>query len=149
MEQEKNMKDKIQDLRHKDNGVAYKTLLELEAITVDSNELYPYFYDILKMLNHENTFVRARGFRMICALAKWDKNNLINKNIDMILSELDDPKGTSVRQCLEKIYLILKYKKELTNTIIKKLNSLNLENYKESMQLLIKEDIDYVLSLVE
>lgn len=142
------MKDKIQNLRHKDNSVAYKTLLELEAITADSNELYPYFNEILKMISHEDTFVRVRGFRMICALAKWDKNNLINKNIDMILSELDDEKGTSVRQCLEKIYLILNYKKELTKIIIKKLSTLNLEKYKENMQLLIKEDIDYLLHSV-
>ena len=34
------MKEKINNLYNKDNNIAYKTLLELEIITTESNELY-------------------------------------------------------------------------------------------------------------
>lgn len=139
------MKEKIENLYNEDNNSAYKTLLELETITAESNELYNYFNEFLKMLNNEKTFIRVRGFRLICSLAKWDKENRINKNIDIILKELEDKKGVSVRQCLEKLNLILMYKIELIDIIENKVRNLNLSNYKESMQSLIKKDIDYIL----
>ena len=112
------MKEKIENLCNEDNNVAYKTLLELEAMTTESNELYNYFNEFLKMLNNEKTFIRVRGFRLICYLAKWDNENKINKNIKIILNELEDEKGTSVRQCLEKLNLILMYKTELIDSIL-------------------------------
>lgn len=139
------MKEKIENLYNEDNNSAYKTLLELETITTESNELYGYFNDLLKMLNNEKTFVRVRGFRLICCLAKWDNENKINKNIDVILNELEDEKGTSVRQCLEKLNLILMYKVELTEVIEDKIRNLDVTKYKESMRVLIKKDIDYIL----
>ena len=139
------MKEKIKNLYNEDNNSAYKTLLELETITTESNELYNYFNEFLKMLNDEKTFIRVRGFRLICSLAKWDNENKINKNIDIILKELEDEKGTSVRQCLEKLNLILMHKIELTDIIENKVRNLELSKYKESMQFLIKKDIDYIL----
>ena len=139
------MKEKIENLYNEDNNSAYKTLLELETITTESNELYNYFNEFLNMLNNSKAFIRVRGFRLICCLAKWDNENKINNNIDIILKELEDDKGTSVRQCLEKLNLILMYKIELTDVIDNKVRNLDLSNYKESMQSLIKKDIDYIL----
>lgn len=139
------MKEKKENLYNEDNNSAYKTLLELETVTTESNELYSYFNDLLKMLNNEKTFIRVRGFRLICCLAKWDNENKINKNIDVILNELEDEKGTSVRQCLEKLNLILMYKVELTEVIEDKIRNLDVTKYKESMRGLIKKDIDYIL----
>lgn len=139
------MKEKIENLYNEDNNSAYKTLLELETITTESNELYSYFNDLLEMLNSEKTFIRVRGFRLICCLAKWDSENKINKNVDIILNELQDEKGTSVRQCLEKLNLILMYKIDLTEVIEDKIKNLDITKYKESMQTLIKKDIDYIL----
>ena len=139
------MKEKIKNLYNEDNNSAYKTLLELETITTESNELYDYFNEFLKMLNNEKTFIRVRGFWLICSLAKWDNENKINKNIDIILKELEDEKGTSVRQCLEKLNLILMHKIELTDIIENKVRNLELSKYKDSMQFLIKKDIDYIL----
>ena len=139
------MKEKVENLYNEDNNSAYKTLLELETITTESNDLYNYFDEFLKMLNNDKTFIRVRGFRLICCLAKWDNENKINNNIDVILKELEDEKGTSVRQCLEKLNLILMYKIELTDVIDNKVRNLDLSTYKESMQSLIKKDIDYIL----
>lgn len=139
------IKEKLENLYNEDNNIAYKTLLELETITAESNELYNYFSEVLKMLSNSKTFVRVRGFRLICCLAKWDTENKINTNIDMILSELEDEKGASVRQCLEKLSLILMYKIELTDIIENKIKNLDLSKYKESMQSLIKKDIESIL----
>lgn len=139
------MKEKLEDLYNKDNNSAYKTLLELEALTAESNELYSCFDNLLEMLNSDNTFIRVRGFRLICSLAKWDNENKINKNIDVILKEIEDDKGTSVRQCLGKLNLLLLYKVELREIIENKIKNLDLSKYKDSMRSLIKKDIDYIL----
>lgn len=139
------MQEKIELLFHVDNKIAYKTLLELEMLTTESNALYDYFDRILQMISHEKTFIRVRGFRLICSLAKWDVENKINANIQFILQELEDSKGTSVRQCLEKINLLLLYKWELSDIVAKKLQNLNLSKYKDNMKSLIQKDIDGIL----
>ena len=139
------MKEKINNLYNKDNVLAYKNLLDLEVICTESNELYNYFDDILKLLSDKNSFIRVRGFRLICNLAQWDKDNKINKNIDFILNELDDNTGTSVRQCIQKLNLILLYKPELSSKIEDKINNLDISKYKETMQSLINNDIKYLL----
>lgn len=143
------MKEKIKNLYNKDNNIAYKALLELETMATESNELYNYFNEFLEMLNNEKTFVRVRGFRLICSLAKWDNENKINKKIDIIMKELEDENGTSVRQCLEKLSLILMYKIELTNIIKNKVRNLDLSQYKESMKSLIQKDISRLTRIEE
>lgn len=140
-----NLKDMINNLCSEDNASAYQTLLELELICTESNELYPYFDEFLKMLKNTKTFVRVRGFRMICALAKWDTEKKNDNNIETILKELEDDKGTSVRQCLDKIKIILLYKPDLINIIESKLQNLDISKHKESMKSLIKKDIEYIL----
>ena len=82
---------------------------------------------------------------MICSLAKWDKENKIEGNIDYILKELDESTSTSVRQCLNKLNLILIYKSQLSYIVEKKLKTLELSKYKESIQSLIKRDIASIL----
>lgn len=139
------MKDKINKLYDKDDKIAYNNLLELENEAAESNELYNYFDELITMLNSEKSFVRVRAFRLICALAKWDVKNKIESNIDAILNELEDDTSTSVRQCLSKLNLILTYKRELSEKIKQKLKQLDLSKYKESMQALIKRDIDSIL----
>ena len=142
------MNDKIKMLYDKDDKIAYNNLIELEIETTESDELYNYFDDFLCMLKNDKTFVRVRTFRLICALAKWDCNNMIENNIDLILNELDDDTSTSVRQCLDKLNLILIYKPELSNKIENKLKQLDIGKYKESMQSLIKRDIDSILKSI-
>ena len=97
------------------------------------------------MLNDERPFIRVRGFRLICCLAKWDTKNKINDNIDIILRELEDEKGTSVRQCLEKLNQILIYKIELTNIIASKLRNLELSKSQDSLHSFIKNDLEPLL----
>ena len=120
------MKEKIDMLYDKDDKDAYNNLLELESEAAESNEIYSYFEEFLSMLNDEKTFVRVRAFRLICALAKWDIDNKIENNFDLILNELEDDISTSVRQCLNKLNLILLYKPELSKKIEIKLRQLNL-----------------------
>lgn len=138
------MLDKINILYKKDDKIAYKQLLEFEILCSDSNELYKYFDIFLGMLDNEKSFVRVRGFRLICCLSKWDSDKKIDNNINKILNELDDEVSTSVRQCIKSLNILLLYKYGLYDIVVDKLNKLNISKYKESMQSLIKRDINNI-----
>ena len=138
----------IKKLEYKDDKVAYNNLLELEKLAEKSDAIYEYFDIFLEMLDNEKSFIRVRGFRLICKNAKWDKYNKIDDSIDKILQELNDEKPTSVRQCLKGIAKIVEYKKSLNNKIKEKLLKINYLNYKDSMQGLIFKDIEKILMLI-
>lgn len=123
----------------------YDILLELEARSERSEELYACFPLFLEMLESPKSFIRVRGFRMICAVAKWDRDGLVEKHLPRILSALEDEKPTSVRQCLAKLPKLLESQPQLAKEICDKLHSLDLTVYKESMQPLLRKDIEKLL----
>ncbi len=75
-----------------------------------------------------------------------DKLNKINDNIDTILKVFDSDNGVIIRQCLKYINQILLYKVELNDVIDNKLKNIEVTKYKESMQSLIRKDIDNIVS---
>ncbi len=139
-------KEIISKLCEKCDKPSYDFLLKLESNSLDSNEMYKYFDDFLNMLDDEKSFVRIRGFRLICSLSRWDIDNKINRNINKILLELDDEKPIAVRQCLAALNNILLYKVELSSIIKDKLLKIDYLKYKDSMSPLIKKDIENIIN---
>ena len=134
--------DIIEKLQGKNNTVAYRFLLELEAMSADSDELYIYFEQYLSLLSHKSSFVRVRGFRMCCAQAQCDSKNKLEHHIDELLTVLDDDKPTAVRQCMSALHTVILYKPDLCGRIEEKLRTLDLEKYKDSMRPLIEKDME-------
>ena len=124
----------------------WREFQEIESSIDESKMLYEYFDDIKKMLLDEKSHIRMRGFRIICKLSKWDRDNKINNVIDSLLNVLDDEKPTIVRQCLAALNCLLLYKTDLSNKIENKLKNMDLSKYKDSMKPLIQKDIDYILN---
>lgn len=124
----------------------WREFQEIESSIDESKMLYEYFEDIKKMLLDEKSHIRMRGFRIICKLSKWDRDNKINNVIDILLNVLDDEKPTIVRQCLASLNCLLLYKTDLSNKIENKLKKMDLSKYKDSMKPLIQKDIDYILN---
>jgi len=80
---------RIQMLKDKNNTVAFKALQELEQISDETGALYGYTGEFADMIGSENYGVRVRGFRLFCRQAKWDKDNVIDENIDAALSNIN------------------------------------------------------------
>ena len=123
----------------------WRKFQEIESSIDESEMLYEYFDDIKKMLLDEKSYIKMRGFRIICKLSKWDKDNKINNIRDSLLQVLDDEKPTIVRLCLSSLNNLLLYKIDLSEKVENKLKNMNLLKYKDSMQPLIKKDIDCIL----
>lgn len=134
--------DIISGLQNKKDTEAHQLLLQLEAQSADSDELYGYFEEFLELMKSKSSFVRTRGFRLACAQAKWDVDEKIEKNLDRLLSMLDDQKPTAVRQCLAALHIVVLYKPNLAERIGKKLDIIDLSKYKDSMRPLIQKDIE-------
>lgn len=129
----------------KEKWDTYKKFQQIENDIQDNDYLYNYFDEIKEMLLNEKSYIKVRGFRIICQLSKWDKDNKINDSIDILLDVLNDDKPTNVRQCLSALNILLLYKPELSNIVIKKIVNIDCSKYKNSMSPLIKKDIDYIL----
>lgn len=133
----------------KDTKQGYGLFLQLEAQAGETDELYACFPLFLDMLTSPSSYIRTRGFRMICAVSKWDDKARIEKNLTEILAVLNDEKPTAVRQCLAALPGMLKHKPELADAIRAKLYSLDLAGYKDSMRPLICRDIEKLLQMLE
>ena len=129
----------------KEKWDVWKKFQDIENSIEESDELYKYFDDVKTMLLDNKSYIKMRGFRIICKLSKWDKDNKINDIIDILLQVLNDEKPTIVRMCLESMNNLLLYKTELSDKVEIKLKNMDLSKYKESMRPLIKKDIDYIL----
>ena len=105
--------------------------------------------DIITGLQSKSSFVRTRGFRLVCAQTQWDVENKIKKNLELILLMLDDKKPTAVRQCLTALHTVVLYKPELFETIIAKLDAMDLSKYKDSMSPLIKKDMEELRKIMD
>lgn len=143
------LNQKIATLYEKDTPKAYENLKALELVSEKNNLLYPYFDDFLTMLKSEKYVIRVREFRLLCKQAQWDYENKINSAIDDILNALHDEKPTAVRQYLQYLACIVPYKKELCHLIKEKTLSIDLSNFKDTMQPLIAKDIQHLLQLIE
>lgn len=139
------MKEKINVLYNKDDKEAYCVLKELELLCSESDELYQYFDEFLNMLVNEKSYVKVRGYSIICSLAKYDKENKINNDIEKIIKVFDDNVSTSIRQYLAKTNILILYKPELSDIIIEKIKKMDISGFKETMISLINRDIDNIL----
>lgn len=133
--------DIIAGLQNENNTEAYQLLLQLEKQSAESNELYCYFDNFINLLKSKNSFVRVRGFRLACAQARWDIENKLEQNVEPLLCMLEDEKATAVRQYLGALHIVVLYKPDLVEKIEKKLDTLDLSKYKDSMKALIKKDV--------
>lgn len=129
----------------KEKWDVWRKFQDIENSIDESKVLYEYFDDIKNMLSDEKSYIKMRGFRIICKLSKWDRDDKINEIIDALLQVLDDEKPTIIRQCLASLNSLYIYKPDLANKVSNKLRELDLSKYKDSMRPLIEKDIKSIL----
>ena len=136
-------------LQSKKNKEAYQLLLLLEKQSEESAELYPLFEDFLGLLNSKSAIVQVRGFRLVCAQARWDTEGKLEKNLDTLFAALCAAKPTAVRQCLAALGPVVRTKPDLAVRIRSSLDSMEPSRYGSSMAPLIEKDRLELKKLVE
>ena len=107
--------------------------------------MIPQFAD---MLEDKSSYVRARGFILMCNQARWAKDGQIADVFDRMRVLLYDSKPTVVRQCLLALHEVVLYRSEMAEMIIDAVNHIDVSKYKESMSPLIKKDIDELMKVL-
>lgn len=138
----------IGKLELKDNTRAYQALQELERISDETGLVYHYIHKFLDMTASDKYVIRVRGFRLLCRQAKWDRDNILDEHIDDALGILNDEKPTAVRQALEALSDVARYKPDLRKIVKKAAADINYLRFKDTMHSLIAADIEKLLTLI-
>ena len=117
-------------LTAKDTKQAYGALLELERLSGETDDLYPYTERFADMVGDRAYAVRVRGFRLFCQQARWDTEGVVDRNLDRALAEL------------------LPYKRELWPNLRQRLEAMEPRRYRDTMAPLIEQDIRRLLEMM-
>ena len=139
----------LSTLTAKDTKQAYGALLELERLSEESDDLYPYTERFADMVSDRAWAVRCRSFRLFCKQARWDDAGIIDRNLDRALVILEDKKPTVVRQALAALLDVTPYKRELWPAIRQRVEAIDLMHYKDSMAPLIEKDVQKLLDAIK
>lgn len=117
-------------------NVYYHSYLILnEASKVDPSIFYCYWDKFVSLLEKSNSYHRNYGMDLLANLAIVDKYNKFELIIDLYYRQLYDKKITTKKKCIGNSYKIIKYKPNLTTTIITKIiNSLIINDNSERHQ---------------
>ena len=117
-------------LTAKDTKQSYGAFLELERLSEESDDLYPYRERFADMVSDRAWAVRCRGFRLVCKQARGETDGVIDCCLDRALAILEDEKPTAVRQALAALLDVVLYKPELWPVIRVRLETMDLSRYK-------------------
>ena len=144
-----NIAETFELLFDKNNNVAYKALLELQKVSEETNQLYPYMDRLSDMLDDDNSYIRTRGLILLAYNARWDVDYKIDEIIDTYLKHITDVKPITARQCIKVLPLLARYKQELKDDILLALRNANVSFYDSSMQPLVYKDIQKALKEIQ
>lgn len=136
-------------LDSKDLAKGYEALQEAERLSQESDGLYPYCGRFAAMTKSGKSFLRIRGFRLLCKQARWDAAGAINQPLTAALSILQDEKPTVVRQALAALLEVLPYKGELLGAIREAALQINPYRYKDTMHSLLAGDVNRLLGVMQ
>lgn len=131
-----------------DNEHAYQCLKQLEDESKRSAAVCAYLDVFIEMLDHPNSYIRARAIILIAANARWDLRNRIDEIFDLYVKHVQDNSPITARQCIKALPLMVKYKPDLREDAISSLHHANPMRYRETMQPLIAKDIQRALEMI-
>lgn len=99
------------------NEQAKESLAKMELLSNQYSMFYSYLSVFQAMMSASKAEMRIRGFRMYCAIAKWDKYGRIDASILSALSILQDDEAENVAQALEALRQLIPYKRHLLHYI--------------------------------
>lgn len=137
----------ISKLTDKNEMAAYEYCKQVVVESAQSDEHFNLIDGLVSLLTDKNSYVRTRGFGLICAQARWDKEGKIKSVWKKMIPLLNDPKSTVVRQCLSSFHEVVLYLPEMTDDLVMAINGIDLSKYKNSMSPLIKKDVDALLKI--
>lgn len=144
-----NILELLTTLTGSDNRQAYAALQDLEAISRKSDQLLAKMPVFAEMVTSKRSFVRVRGFRLLCQQAKWDQEGELDCLLPVALAILADSKPTVLRQALAALHEVVKAKPQLRQLIVQQTAAIDCSKFnQETMAPLIEKDIAELQQLI-
>lgn len=144
-----NILELLTTLTGSDNRQAYAALQDLEAISRKSDQLLVKMPVFAEMVTSKRSFVRVRGFRLLCQQAKWDQEGELDCLLPVALAILADSKPTVLRQVLAALHGVVKAKPQLRQLIVQQTAAIDCSKFnQETMAPLIEKDIAELQQLI-
>lgn len=143
------MNEVIARLKDKDERSAYEYAKQIGMESAESDKYLSMIPEFAEMLLDKNSYVRTRGFCLICNQAKWADMGQIEAVFDEMSELLYDDKPTVVRQCLGTLHEVALYRPELIDKIRQAVLKIDKSKYKDSMSPLIEKDRKELLKMLE
>ena len=139
----------LQQLRVKDNKVAYQALEYLEQASQRDDHIYQHFAELTSLLDHPQSYVRTRGLLLIAANIQWDAQGQFDAIVDTYCQHVLDAKAITARQCLQSLCRIIPHKPQLQPLFAKVLQEADFSGYADSMRPLLEKDRAAALALLD
>lgn len=143
------MNDIIARLKDKDDKAACEYAKQIGTESAGSDKYLGMIPEFAGMLTDKCSYVRTRGFGLICNQARWADAGQIEAVFDEMSVLLYDDKPTVVRQCLAALHEVALYRPEMTDKICMAVHKIDLNRYKDSMSPLIEKDMKALMKLLE
>lgn len=138
----------VELLSEKNDTIRYQTFLALQYRSRLFDDVYPFWETFRAKLKSSNSYQRSIGLILIAENARWDSDNRMDGTIDECLALLKDEKPITVRQCIQSLGEIVKYKPNLSGKIAEKLIALDMTDIRETMRKVVLLDILNVLACI-
>ena len=130
----------------RDSGNAYNALL---GTSRKSDEVYEHIDEFFAMMNADSSAVRTRALGLICANAKWDRENKIGGHIDEILSHITDESAITARQFIKSLPSLAAEKPELKDAVLNALKCADFSVYPDGLSALAAKDAAEAVAEIE
>jgi len=138
----------VELLSEKNDQIRYHAFLTLQYRSRLFSDVYPFWETFRSKLKSDNSYQRSIGLMLIAENARWDFENRINGTINEYLELLKDEKLITVRQCIQALGDIAKYKPELNAEIASRLIAFDMMEIRETMRKPILLDILNFFALI-
>lgn len=128
-------------LNEKNDDIRYVALLVLQNKSNVSNDVYKYWNIFSDKLSNEISYQRSIGILLLAQNVQWDIENHFDNIAEKYLSHCTDEKFITSRQTIQSIKVWVDKKPNLSQLIIDKLISINVNNLKDTQRKLILMDI--------
>lgn len=139
----------ISVLAEKDDKIRYNAFLLLQAASKESPLMYPYWDVLEEKLSSDNSYQRSIGVMLLAENVRWDKQDKFGKAIAKYFLCCNDEKFITARQSVQGLQTIVESTGKYGQEIKQRLVELNLSQYKENQQSLLRRDIANVFKAIE
>jgi hypothetical protein len=143
------IKTLVDTLSEKDDELRYHAFLLLQAHSRLQPSVYAYWGVLEGKLDSDNSYQRSLGVMLIAENVRWDKEDKFSGAIDKYFACCTDEKFIASRQTIQGLGAVIAATGKYNGEIERRLAALDLGQYKDNQQKLLKKDIASVLKLTK